>query len=256
MRLSKHKSTYLALIIGVLASGIWSFLSNTIAPKVTAYFVEKSTSFSNRIFIEISTYDPTILHQSNHLLLTLILIILIVVVFFSLYMIINSIKDSFLKTKERINELGLILNEEENTKVEINEDEVRNSYNETVILMRKTDDSIKWASRITKIIMPASLVVLIITSLYSNLTTKYINESINYFNYLLKVNSINLDKHDEKYYVSKFTQIRNDQDYKSLIVELERLALKNRLSFLPNTTIRAKEDVLKDHPNTESILVK
>ncbi|MDI9761182.1 hypothetical protein, partial [Acinetobacter baumannii] len=69
-------------------------------------------------------------------------------------------------------------------------------------------------------------------------------------------NAQNLDDKTERKYKSEFSQIRNSQDYHKLILELENLALSNKLSISPNLSIRSKEDLKKDHPNLREIPLK
>lgn len=243
MKLSNYKSLLITIIVGIVSSGLWAFLSESVAPAITAYFIKISSSFSKKVFIEISAHDLTALQQSTYSLLSLAYVILIILIFSSLFLAMLYNKEKFNKAKAEIYGIGV---PREDSALDIN-------YKDLINEVEKTDKTIKKLFLFTKVLLPISLIALITSFLYSTLTSKYIYESITYFDYLVKVNAVNLDNETEKMYMSRFTQIRNSKDYISIIVELEKLALENGLSFLPNSTIRNEEDLLKDHPASKSV---
>ncbi|USP41482.1 hypothetical protein [Acinetobacter sp. XS-4] len=243
MKLSNYKSLVIAILVGIVSSGLWTFLSGTVAPAVTAYLIRVSSSFSKKVFIQISSHDLTALQQSTYFLLSFSYVILVFLILFSIFFAMLYNKEKFNKIKADIYQIEAV---REDSILEVSHEDLINE-------VKKTDKIIKKLFLFTKILFPVSLIILITLSLYSTLTSKYVYESITYFDYLIKVNSVNLDDQTEKMYMSRFTQIRNSKDYITIIVELEKLALKNGLSFLPNSTIRKEEDLLKDHPTSKSV---
>ncbi|WP_171254639.1 hypothetical protein [Acinetobacter lactucae] len=53
--------------------------------------------------------------------------------------------------------------------------------------------------------------------------------------------------------MTRFTQIRNSQDYKNIVIELENRAFSCGRSILPNPTVRKNVDMRKDHPGIKSV---
>lgn len=258
MKPSKYKSIGISFLIGIVASGSWSFISESLIPKITAYFISVSSSFSQQIFIQISTHDLTTIQQSTYSLLTFILILLVGGLCASTYLLMLSAKERFQKIKGKADNLGkeLSLIEDEDDSSEINEEDIVVSYNNLCSDLEKTDKTLKNTHLITNIFLSSSFVILIIISFYNSITYKYVNESIVYFDYLLKVNAVNLNDQSEREYLSRFSQIRNSKDYTTIIVELEKLALANQLSILPNLTVRSESDISKDHPNSKAMLLE
>lgn len=254
-KLSKYKSVGVSVLIGIAGSGLWSFISETLAPQITAYFITVSSSFSQKIFIEISTHDLTTLQQSTYSLLSLIFILLIGVMCASVSLLMLSEKERLQKIREKAYTLGqkFTLTEDREDSSEINHEDVVNSYNAICSDLEKTDKKLQKTQLVTNIMLFSSFIILTIVFLYNSLTYRYIHESTVYFDYLLKVNAVNLNDEDERKYISRFTQIRNSKDYTTIIVELEKLALYNKLSILPNLIIRDEREFSKDHPNSKSV---
>ncbi|EOQ75653.1 hypothetical protein [Acinetobacter lactucae] len=249
MKTSKFKWTSGGLVLGILASGSWSILYDHVFPALTRYFINLSSRFSNIVFTSISSHDLTAINQSTNYLLTVFLVVAAIILGIWSYFKLQSAKEYFENTEYKYlknNEKPLEKQNERN----------ENTYEELLKSIEKSNKLFKKLYLFNIILLPATLIGFVLINIGSALTSKYINESISYFDYLLFVNAKNLDDKTERMYKSDFSQIRNSQDYYKLILELEKLALSNKLSISPNLSIRSKEDLVKDHPDAETISIK
>lgn len=252
----KNVSVRYTILFGVVSSALWTLAYEKFFPQVTAYFVDISSYFSKRVFLEISTHDPISLQQSTYSILLFLTVIFVILITSLSYLSLVYIKDQISDTKNKTDNLGNEILGKRDTVAEVTEQDVIQSYEDLVKEVDKTDKFIKKSFFPISILLSISAIFLVASFFYTTLTTKYVYESISYFNYLLKVNAVYLNDETERQYVSRFAQIRDSDDYITIIVELEKLALKNNLSFVPNPTVRKEEDLIKDHPSSKQLQLK
>ncbi|MDC5355649.1 hypothetical protein OHW66_14125 [Acinetobacter baumannii] len=250
MNSSFLKNAAITIILGLIGSALWAGIANYIGPSLTTYFVNVSESFSDKIYLSISSHDLVTLQQSTYYLVVSIALIITIVMCICSYFAFLFMYNKYLHTKSRITErVSKTPTRENSTERRVTDEEAK----EFLDRLEKSD---KWLNKVAvliKYLLPVVIVVVTLSTSYSILTTKYVYEAISYFDYLLNVNASNLDSQGEKDYMTRFTQIRSSKDYNHIIVELEKRALQNNLSFLPNPSVRSKDELEKDHPNSKSI---
>lgn len=246
MKTSKYKYALGTIGIGLIGSALWSFLYDYVFPACTRFFIQTSSTFSNIVFVNISSHDLVAIHQSIYFSVTLIIVVASILLFIDRYIKIITIEND-LKSDYAV------LQDQSSSEREIHETDV---YLDNLKSLEKIQKLNIRINLFLKFAFPVALIFLIATTIYSFSTTKFIYDSITYFDYLLYVNAENLDDKTERKYKSEFTQIRNSQDYHKLIVELENLAFTNELSVYPNSSIRSREELEKDHPGLKAKRVK
>lgn len=252
MKNTIYKKVGCPLLISVAGCVIWAIISNYIGLALTSYLIDVSSSFSNKIYISVSSHDLIALQQSTYFLLSMMALVFTILISGGFYVAFVYSHTSYQKSKEtRFKDItGLPLKTEE---VVIKKETPPMTNEEFVAEMRRLDKIQQKLATLLKILSPITMICFVLASGYTIITTKYIYESISYYDYLLKVNALNLDDITEKSYMSRFTQIHNKQDYTRIVEELESRALQYNLSFLPNPTVRDKEELLKAHPGSKSI---
>lgn len=246
MKTSKFKYVFGTIGLGLIVNALWSMVYDHIFLEITRYFINLSSKFSNIVFVNISSHDLNSINQSTNFLLTFLIVVAALILYGWSYFKMQNAKEHFEYAENRFlkkNEKPL---------------ENDNEYSEEDFLksIEKSNKVFKKLYLFNMILLPAVLIGFVVGNIGTALTSKYINESITYFDYLLYLNAQNLDDKTERKYKSEFSQIRNSQDYHKLILELENLALSNKLSISPNLSIRSKEDLKKDHPNLREIPLK
>ncbi|MCS4297514.1 MULTISPECIES: hypothetical protein [Acinetobacter] len=252
MKNTIYKKVGYPLLISVAGCVIWAIITNYIGPALTSYLVDVSSSFSDKIYISVSSHDLIALQQSTYFLLYMMALVFTMLISGGLYVAFLYLHTLYQKSKAALFKdiTGLPLKTEE----VVTQKETPSMTNEEFVAeMRRLDKTQQKLATFLKILSPITMICFVIVSGYTIITTKYIYESISYYDYLLKVNALNLDDITEKSYMSRFTQIRNKQDYTILVEELESRALQHKLSFLPNPTVRDREELLKAHPGSKSI---
>lgn len=246
------KYTFITILLGALGSGLWALITNVLAPKLTNYLIRVSDAFSEQIFRKIAINDTVFLQQTTYSLIILICVFLLIISSAFIYAGMSYTKTKFDKTKADVNRLGDDFFEREDIASNISAEDFAQDYTHLVEEFKSTEKLVSRVSLLVKITTPLIIITTVIIYTYAELTSRYVYNSISYFNYLLKVNSVNLDEENERKYISRFTQINSSKDYMTIIRELEGLALNNKLSFIPNPNIRSKEDILREHPNTKN----
>lgn len=246
------KYTFITILLGALGSGLWALVTNVLAPKITNYLISVSDAFSEQIFRKIAINDTVFLQQTTYTLIILIFVFLLIIFSTCIYVLMTYTKTKFDETKADVNRLGDEFLDREDITSNISAEDLAQDYTHLVEKFKSTDKLVSRVSLFVKITMPLILITTVAIFTYAELTSRYVYNSISYFNYLLKVNSVNLDEENERKYISRFTQINSSKDYMTIIRELEGLALNNKLSFIPNPNIRSKEDILREHPNTKN----
>ncbi|MBJ9483496.1 hypothetical protein [Acinetobacter baumannii] len=246
MKTSKFKVTSGALVIGILGSASWSILYDHVFPACTRFFIGLSSRFSNIVFVNISSHDLNSINQSTNFLITFLIVVAALFLCGWSYFKMQSAKEHFEYAESKYLKKNDKYLEKEN----------EYSHEDFLKSIEELNKGFKKIYLFNMILLPATLIGFVLINVGSALTNKFINESISYFDYLLFVNAENLDDKTERMYKSEFSQIRSSQDYNKLIVELEKLAISNKLSFAPNSSIRSKEDLVKDHPGSKLLPVK
>lgn len=253
MKKSFYKQTIFGLIMALVGSALWAILSNYIGPALVAYAIKISSTINGQIYLKISTHDLIALQQSTHTLLTLFFVILFTLIITAGYYTLILLNDKYNDSKKRIYKLRAEIFGTEKEKEIVSEETVKESIENTIKNMEERDKLVRKIFLGTKFFFPVAILAFIFSAMYTTLTSKYIYEAISYYDYLIKVNALNLDEQTEKEYISRFMQIRNSTDYHSIVVELEARAFAHGLSILPNTSIRKDEDLLKDFPALQSV---
>lgn len=248
MNTSKYKYAVSAIGIGLIGSALWSFIYDYLFPACTRYFINVSSRFSNAVFINISSHDLISIHQSTNFLITMLLVSAALLLFMWSFLQMKKIKDYYKNSESKVQECS------EQNLIKENQSE-DNSHENVLKSFEKKDKFFKRFYLFSSILLPSSLICFIVVNIFSVVTTKYIYDSITYFDYLLYVNAENLDDKTERRYKTEFTQIHNSQDYHKLIVELEKLAFANGLTVYPIRSIRSKEELKNDHPEVKAISV-
>lgn len=244
-----------SIFVGIVTFLICTILSDQIFPWFTAQGVKYSSTFNTLVFISVSTHDLVALQQSTHLLVAIFSLSFFILLFAGTYLVMLYFRKEYEDSKARLYELqGKVLNEEtEKVKEEITSEQLLQKINTSINDAEKSDKFFNKFFIAAKYLLPIFIIFCIYNATYATVTSKYVYESISYFDYLLKVNAASLDEQTERSYMTRFTQIRSSQDYKKIILELEKLALSCGRSFVPNPTVRSQEDVHKDHPSSKSI---
>lgn len=240
---------------GIVTFLICTVLSDQIFPWFTAQGVKYSSTFNTLVFISVSTHDLVALQQSTHMLLAIFSLTFFILLFAGSYLVMLYFKKEYEDSKARLYELqGKVLNAEtKKEKEEITSEQLLQKINASISDAEKSDKYFNKLFIAAKYLLPIFIIFCIYNAAYATVTSKYVYESISYFDYLLKVNAASLDEQTERSYMTRFTQIRSSQDYKKIILELEKLALSCERSFVPNPTVRTKEDLRKNHPRSKSI---
>lgn len=252
-KIKKYKTPLVTILLGALGSALWSFITainNYFSNIVASYFISISTYFDKRIFTQVAQNDMFFLQQSISSTGSLVLCLVAAIFAMGFPILIIFIEGSFNKEYLELKRLGhkydLVKDLEE--KIEYTDEEVATRYYDLVESYQRTKNNLKLMKQIFKFLSPILFISLMISFSVNTLTNRYIADSIQYFNYLLKVNAAYIDTNLEREYLSKFSQIRNGEDYRKIVLELEKLALEHRLHFKTNLNIRSEEDIIKDHP--------
>ncbi|WP_214287272.1 hypothetical protein [Acinetobacter pittii] len=253
MKKSFYKEAVFGLVMAIVGSALWAILSNYIGPALVAYAIKISSTINEQIYLKISTHDLIALQQSTYTLLTLFFVILFTLIITLGYYSLILLNEKYNDSKNRLFKLRAEILESEKEKEIISEETVKLSIENTIKNMEEKDKLVRKVFLGTKFFLPVALLIFIFSAMYNTLTSKYIYEAISYYDYLIKVNALNLDQKTENEYISRFMQIRNSTDYHSIVVELEARAFAHGLSILPNTSIRKDEDLLKDFPAIKSV---
>lgn len=247
MKTSIYKNVGIPILLSVVGSIVWTILSDYIIPAFTSYYIKFSVAYSKKVYASISTHDLIALQQSTYSLLSLLLVIVSILVCAWSYINMSKYREEYESAKARLKAL-ISKESEEETSEEFTTEAIKDLLESS----EKTDKFYNKVYILNKILLPTLLIFSILISFKSVATAKYVYESVSYFDYLMGVNSILLDEKKERNYKSRFSQIRNGQDYRNIVVELEKLALSNGLSILPNTTVRKDKDLKKDHPSIKA----
>ncbi len=240
---------------GIVTFLICTILSDQIFPWFTAQAVKYSSSFNTLVFISVSNHDLVALQQSTHLLVSIFSFSFFVLLFGGTYLVMLYFRKEYEDSKARLYELqGKVLDTGKvKEKEQITSEKLLQEINDSINDAEKND---KYFSKIfiaAKYFLPVLVILGIYNATYATVTSKYIYESISYFDYLLMVNAASLDEQTERSYMTRFTQIRSSQDYKKIILELEKLALSCGRSIIHNPTVRSLEDIHKDHPKAKTV---
>lgn len=251
--IKKYKTPLITILLGALGSALWSFIStiNSYFSNIVAtYFINISTYFDEKIFTQVAQNDSFFLQQSISSTTSLIICIISIIFAMSVSVLVIFVDDSITKEQAEVKKLGYKYNIEKdlNDKNLYTKEEFINKYDEVLAGYEKIKNKLKLLKQIFKFLAPILFISIIITFAFNTLQNRYIIDSIQYFNYLLKVNSAYLNTDLEREYISRFSQIRTGEDYREIVVELEKLALGNKLHFRTNLNIRSEEDIHKDHP--------
>lgn len=245
------------IFTGIVTFIICTILANQVSPWITAQAIKYSSSFNTLVFINVSNHDLVGLQQSTHMLVTIFSVSFFILVFGASYFVMLYFRKQYEDSKARLYEFqAKVLNAgtiKEKDLEDISSEELKQKIEDTIKAAEKNDKYFSKLYIVAKYLLPISIILNIYNATYTTLTTKYVYESISYFDYLLKVNAANLDDKTERTYMTRFTQIRSSQDYKDIVLELENLAFSRALSITPNSTVRPDADILKDHPNVKAI---
>ena len=194
------------LIVGGLGSGVWevvlkpmfSFLGNG----VINFLVNKSTNFSNEIYQTISIRSLDRFQAKIYALMVFSLATFLFCLCCSLYWLGKKKLDSDEIQSEDKNKGWVLKN-------------YKNFYCFLIIYF---------------------LLALIpmLTYMYDGMKTEFISNKVIYFEYLLKMNGDVLNDQEIKHIESKFSQIRNSDDYGEIVSYLEEVALKNNKNINKN----------------------
>ncbi|NUF84663.1 hypothetical protein [Acinetobacter seifertii] len=253
MKKSIYRSLGVSIIYTVAGSIVWAILTNYIYPAITAQAIKFSSSFNNKVFINVSYHDLVALQQSTYMTLAVGFVSAYIILFSAFYYAMLHYREEYENSKNKLYDFkekvfGTAAKEDD-----ITEEDLKQRIENSIKDAEENDKFYRKAFLAAKYILPLSMIFFVLSSAYSTLSTKYVYESISYFDYLLKVNADNLDDRTEREYMTRFTQIRNSQDYKNIVIELENRAFSCGRSILPNPTVRKNVDMRKDHPGIKSV---
>ncbi|MDC5568438.1 hypothetical protein ACG9XL_17240 [Acinetobacter nosocomialis] len=253
MKKSLYKEVVFGLVMALVGSALWAVLSNYIGPALVAFAIKISSTINGQIYLKISTHDLIALQQSTYTLLTIFFVILLTLIITACYYSMILLYEKYNDSKNSLYKLRDEILSTEKEKEVVKEEEVKSSIENTINNIEKKDKSVRKIYLATRFFFPVAILAFIFSAMYTTLTSKYIYEAISYYDYLINVNASNLDDKTEKEYMSRFMQIRNSNDYHSIVVELEARAFAHGLSILPNPSIRKDEDIRKDFPTIKSV---
>lgn len=249
--LRKYKNAFITVFLGALGSGLWTAFINInsyLSKSITNFFLNISSSFDEMIFRQVAKNNLALTQTSTFILLIILITLIFTLIILILLPLLTSRAEShLLEANQSLTRLGSSLAVEGGKNYIKQDFDVE--YNSLFNDYKNNEKRLNRLKKVSKILAPIMLTSLILSATYRVYTTQYIDDCIQYFNYLLKVNASNLDEKSERIYISKFAQIRNGDDYKKIVIELEKLALDNKLVFVVNPSVR--KDISKDHPSIE-----
>ncbi|MDN5068036.1 hypothetical protein [Aliarcobacter butzleri] len=205
--MKNNKLTYITLcilgsiLIGALGSGVWEYLLKPFFSHSINFILDVSTlgmdKFKNSIYEEVSQGFSEKNSISTYSFITMIYLGFL---FTMILILFRKIKN------KKIN-----LDEEDNAPKEFN-----NSYQKLIKIFY---------------ILSSLSILLFMIIMVQNIKLQYINTSIIYYKQLLNIVAPYLSEQEIKIYNSKFSLIKNKEEYEKLVDELYDISYDNKLEF-------------------------
>lgn len=190
-----------SILIGALGSGVWEYLLKPFFSHSINFILDVSTlgmdKFKNSIYEEVSKGFSEKNSISTYSFITMIYLGFL---FMMILILFRKIKN------KKIN-----LDEEDNAPKELN-----NSYQK---LIRRF------------YILSSLSILLFMIIMVQNIKLQYINTSIIYYKQLLNIVAPYISEQEIKIYNSKFSLIKNKEEYEKLVDELYDISYDNKLEF-------------------------
>ncbi len=243
------KTVIMTIALSILANILWAVIADYLAPKFIIYLIEVSQSFDEQIFRQIATRDTMFLQKNTLSIIYLLFFNFLIFVSFLIYYFFSLLRLKFEGIKARAIKIGEDVYQKKNNNVEVSIEEVEKDYENLMNGISKSEKSYRKLSLFLVVVVSLTVFGCVSMYFYAQFKNNYIYDSISYYNYLLRVNSISLSDQEERNYTTKFTQIKNKNDYLEIIKELEVMAFENNLGVNTYPNVRKENDILSDHRN-------
>lgn len=243
------KTVLITITLGILVNFLSAVIADYLAPKFIIYLIGVSQSFDEQIFRQIATRDTMFLQKSTLSIIYLFFFNFLIFMSFLLYYFFSLSRLKLEGIKARAIKIREDVYQEKNNIVEVSIEEVEKNYENLMNGISKSEKSYRKLSLFLVVVVSLTVFGCVFMYFYAQFKNNYVYDSISYYNYLLRVNSVSLSDQEERYYTTKFTQIKNKNDYLEIIKDLELKAFENNLGVNIYPNARKENDILSDHRN-------